>query len=167
MHLFCPTTCCSIEYIEDITAELRLLLRSSALPPQERLRVLLTAVNIVLHQVGLVLGSHSLLFRVQLRSCRPAQWLPAPFLQGGSVVAEHEGFYSELYAGLKHIMLSPVLDSLPTGSHGRDQELSDDEWFNNAAAAARAHAEKIGDQVMRSKENCPGHHTTAHIGMSP
>lgn len=110
--------------------------------------MLLTAVNIVLCQVGLLLGSHSLLCRVQPRSCRPAQWLPAPLLQGGSVVAEHEGFYSELYAALKHIMLSPVFDSLPTGSHGRDRELSDDEWFSNAAAAARAHAEKIGDQVM-------------------
>lgn len=43
--------CCSIEYIEDITAELRLLLGSGALPPQERLRVMLTAADIAQNQV--------------------------------------------------------------------------------------------------------------------
>jgi hypothetical protein len=110
---------CSIEYIEDIISELRLLLRSSALPPQERLRVLLTAADI-LHQ-------------------------------GGSVVSEQQGLYFELYAALKHIMLAPLLDSTRTGSIGGTadggRELSDGDWFSNAAAAARAHADNIGSQV--------------------
>ena len=38
--------------MQDIVAELRLLLRSAALPPQERLRVLLTATEMLQRQVG-------------------------------------------------------------------------------------------------------------------
>lgn len=41
-----------MEYIQDITAELRLLLGSGALPPQERLRVLLTAAEVVQSQAS-------------------------------------------------------------------------------------------------------------------
>lgn len=41
----------SVEYIQDIAAELRVLLRSSTLPHQERLRVLLTAAEMV-HRQG-------------------------------------------------------------------------------------------------------------------
>jgi hypothetical protein len=38
--------------VQDIVAELRLLLRSAALPPQERLRVLLTATEMLQRQVA-------------------------------------------------------------------------------------------------------------------
>lgn len=42
----------SVDYINDITAELRQLLGSGALPPQERLRVLLTAAETVQSQAS-------------------------------------------------------------------------------------------------------------------
>ncbi len=36
----------SVDYLQDTVAELRLLLRSDALPPEDRLRVLLTAAEV-------------------------------------------------------------------------------------------------------------------------
>lgn len=42
----------SVDYIHDITAELRQLLGSGALPPPERLRVLLTAAETVQSQAS-------------------------------------------------------------------------------------------------------------------
>lgn len=41
-----PFANCSVDYLQDIVAELRLLLRSGALPPEDRLRVLLTAAEV-------------------------------------------------------------------------------------------------------------------------
>lgn len=71
--------------------------------------------------------------------------------QGGSVTTEHAGFYCELYGALKHIMLVPLMDTLPAGSSGRtaaeEHELGDDEWLSSAAAAAKAHTDNIGGQV--------------------
>lgn len=43
---------CSMEYIQGIMGELRRLLSTSALPPEERLRVLLTAAELVQAEVG-------------------------------------------------------------------------------------------------------------------
>lgn len=67
------------------------------------------------------------------------------------MTAEHAGFYSELFAALKHIMLVPLLDNPTPGSSGgtgdREQELSDDDWFSKAAAAAKAHSDTLGGQV--------------------
>ena len=42
----------SVEYISDIAAELRRMLLSGALPPAERLRMLLTAAEMIHRQVG-------------------------------------------------------------------------------------------------------------------
>jgi hypothetical protein len=42
----------SIEYLNDIAAELRRLARGGALPPEERLRVLLTAAELAHGQAG-------------------------------------------------------------------------------------------------------------------
>lgn len=61
---------CSIEYVDDITAQLRLLLHSSALPPQERLSVLVTAVDIVKHQVRAEHVHNALTVRGEFHGCR-------------------------------------------------------------------------------------------------
>ncbi len=60
---------CSMEYIQGVMHELRLLLCSSALPPEERLRVLLTAAELVQGEVGLVLAGQAVCCQYRAFSC--------------------------------------------------------------------------------------------------
>ncbi|PSC74530.1 nucleolar complex 3-like protein isoform X2 [Micractinium conductrix] len=49
----------SVEYVQDVSLELRRLLQSSALPPQERLRILLTAAEMMQRQGSSVSVEHA------------------------------------------------------------------------------------------------------------
>ncbi|KAL4433583.1 hypothetical protein ABPG75_000024 [Micractinium tetrahymenae] len=73
-----------MEYIQDIVGELRLLLRSSALPPEERLRVLLTAAELVKCE-GDVLSTDHGGFYLETYAALVHTML-VPLLEGGTAV---------------------------------------------------------------------------------
>lgn len=61
------------------------------------------------------------------------------------------GFYTELYATLRHIMLAPVMDSSRgdgSSKPGMEQGPETDAWLHDATTAAEAHANNtVGGQV--------------------
>ena len=72
--------------------------------------------------------------------------------QGGAVSIEDTGFYPELYAALRHIMLAPLLDSSFQGGGGSNgdagsDEQEEDELLASALVADDQADTKIGGQV--------------------
>lgn len=74
-------------------------------------------------------------------------------LQSGALSVEHAGFYTELYAALKHAMLVPLLDGSWQGSAGGNdaaasaEEQEEADLLNSALAADDLVDTKIGGQV--------------------
>jgi len=127
-----------VEYVNDITSELRLLLRSSALPPVERLRVLLTAGEILQRQekeVGSCGGPVSALSALGV----PRTALLTHCLQGDIMPAERADFCTELYAALQHSGLVPLFET----ASGPEEE---DEQFASMTKLEEQGA-KAGEQV--------------------
>lgn len=134
----------SVEYVQDVSLELRRLLQSSALPPQERLRILLTAAEMMQRQVCDCLGwacmqpvctvhkvasVHCGLYTCPLHSL-------CFLVQGSSVSVEHAGFLTEAYMALQHAVLSPLLEPLPAAGS------------KAAAAAGGEQDDKEGEQLL-------------------
>ena len=83
---------------------------------------------------------------------------PHPTLQGDAAVVEHAGFFTELYASLKHTMLVPLLEDIAsrgTGALEEGQDRATIDWdaveegelFGSAAEADEQAGAKTGEQV--------------------
>lgn len=140
-----------MEYVQDILVELRLLLCSSALPPEEHLRVLLTAAKLVQAEVGMRMAGQD----VRCCACAPSWMLssacqPKP-LQGDVLASGHATFCSEAYAALVHTMLVPLLEdsSGMPGSKACDANYEEDTILTSVLAFVNV---KAGEQVIATHD---------------
>lgn len=74
--------------------------------------------------------------------------------------AADAGFYTELYAALRHIMLAPLMDTSKgaggrSSTSGMEQGHGMDKWLGNAQTAAEAHVNNaVGGQVSLQLPEC-------------